>query len=77
MQLLTARVGDPRDFRREPLDVFSLALEEALGHEQRKVGVLVARRLEALVEPGLHVFPQAEAVRTNDHGAADRLEIVG
>src|SRR5262249_17486016 len=76
LQLLAPRDRDPRDFRREALYVLRLTGEEALGHEQREVGILVARRLEAPIELSLHVLPQAEAVRSNDHRAADGFEIV-
>ena len=77
LQLLAAGVGDPGDFGREPLDVLGLACQKALGHEQREIGVLVPGGFEARVEAGLHVFPQAEAVRADDHRAADGLEVVG
>src|SRR5207245_6894290 len=61
---------------REALDVLGLALEKALGDEQREIRVFMPRGFETLIQPGLHVLPQREAVRANDHRAADRLEVV-
>ena len=63
LELLAAAVRDDRDFGREPLDVLRLLVQEALGNEQREVRVLVARRLEHVVERALHPLPDAVAVR--------------
>src|SRR6266496_2403628 len=76
LQLLAARHRDPGHLGRKAFDVLGFALQETLRHKQRKVRVLVAGRLEAPIETGLHVFPEAEAVWANDHRAANRLEIV-
>ena len=45
--------------------------EEALGDEQREVGVDVAGVLEQAVEGALHLLPDGVAVRLDDHAAAD------
>ena len=45
--------------------------EEALGDEQREVGVDVAGVLEHAVEAALHLLPDGVAVRLDDHAAAD------
>ena len=45
------------------LDVVLLGVERALGHKQRKVGVLHAHRLDALVEERLDGLPDRERVR--------------
>ena len=44
--------------------------EEALGDEQREVGVDVAGVLEHAVEAALHLLPDGVAVRLDDHAAA-------
>ena len=76
LKLLAACMRHPGDLRREALDVLGLSLEEAFGDEQREIGVLVARSFEAMVQPGLHVLPEGEAVWADDHRAADWLEVV-
>src|SRR2546422_9847669 len=55
--------------------VLGLAREEALGDEQREVGVLVPRRLEHRVQGALHQLPHAVAEGPDDHAAADRRVI--
>ena len=70
-ELVGAAVGDPGDLRAEPFDVLGLGLEEALGHEQRQVDVLVARLLDPPVERVAHVLPQREAIRADDDAAPD------
>ena len=62
VELLAAAVRDDGDFGREAFDVLRLLGEEALRDEQREVRVLVARRLEHVVERALHPLPDAVAV---------------
>ena len=54
----------------KPSTCCGFLVQEALGNEQREVRVLVARRLEHVVERALHPLPDAVAVRANDHAAA-------
>ncbi len=69
-QLFVAPLGDPRDLRREALDVLGFAHEEALGNEQREVRVLMTGGREAPVELGLDQAPDRVAVRAHDDAAA-------
>ena len=62
--MTTAHLG------REALDVLGFLVQEALGDEQREVGVHVPGRLEHVVERALHPLPDAVAVRADDHAAA-------
>src|SRR4051794_27655006 len=50
LQLLAPPNGHPGKLRIEALDVLGLLLEVALRDQERKVGVLVPGRLEAVVE---------------------------
>ena len=68
---------DHRELGREALDVLGLLLQEALRDEQREVGVLVAGRLEAVVELALDLLPDGVAVRLDDHAALDDLGRLG
>jgi hypothetical protein len=52
--------------------VLCLELQQRLRDQQREVGVLVAGRLDALIEQPLHVLPQAEPVGADHHAAAHR-----
>ena len=61
LQLLAARVGDHRQLRGEALHVLGLLLQEALGDEQREVGVLVPGGLEHPVQHALDVLPDARS----------------
>ena len=61
---------DDRAFLGETLDVLGFLFEIAERDEEREVGVLVAGRLEHLVELRLHLFPDAVAPRLDDHAAA-------
>ena len=54
----------------KPSTCCRLALQKALGDEQRKVRVLVPRLLEAQVQPVAHQLPQPVAVGADDHAAA-------
>ena len=63
-------VGDHRAFLGEAFDVLRLFFQERLRDEQRKVSVLVTRRLEHLIERLLDVHPNGVAPRLDDHAAA-------
>ena len=52
--------------------MLSLLLEEAHRYEERKVGVLVTRLLEATIESVLHALPQPIPVGANHHATAHR-----
>ena len=75
LQLLAATVGDHRQLGAETLNVLGLAPEVALGDEQREVGVLRPRRLDAGVDLGLHALPDGVAVRPDDDRAPDRAAL--
>src|SRR5437870_2244293 len=70
-QLLAAGVRDHREFGREPLDVFLLALQQPERDEQREVQVLMPRLLEPDVESIADGLPQRVAVRLDHHRPAD------
>ena len=63
-------VRDDGALLREPLDVRGLLLQERQRNEQREIRVLVARRLEHVVERALHVLPERVAPGADDHAAA-------
>ena len=67
---LEPMVRDDRALLREALDVRGFLLQERQRDEQREVRVLVARRLEHVVERALHVLPERVAPRLDDHAAA-------
>ena len=60
---LQTMVRDDRALLREALDVRGFLLQERQRDEQREVRVLVARRLEHVVERALHVLPERVAPR--------------
>jgi hypothetical protein len=62
LALLELECGDDGALHREALDVLGLLREEALGDEQREVGVDVAGRLEAAVEVALDRLPDGVAL---------------
>ena len=64
------RMCDERNLLRESFDVLGLLREVAHRDEEREVGVLVAARLDHVVERALHQLPDAVAVRPDDHAAA-------
>ena len=76
LELLLAADGDPGDLGREALDVLGLLLEEALGDEEREIGVDVARVLDAAVHQPLDVLPDGVAVGPDDHHPLHR-RVVG
>ena len=61
LELLAAGVGDDGELGAEALDVLGLALQVALGDEQREVRVRGAGRLDAGVHLGLHALPDARS----------------
>jgi len=65
-------VRDQRDFLGEALHVLGFLREKAHRDEQREVRILVARRLEHVVQGALHQLPQAVAVGSDDHAATHR-----
>jgi hypothetical protein len=65
-------MGDHRDLRSEALDVIGLLLKEAHGDQEREVDVLVAGRLEPVVERALRQLPDRVAVGLDDHRALGR-----
>ena len=67
---LEAMMRHDRAFLRETGDVLGFLFEIAERNEKREVGVLVAGRLEHLVELRLHQFPDAVAPRLDHHAAA-------
>ena len=60
---------DDRQLGGEALDVLGLLVQQLLGDEQGEVDVLVARRLETIVQCLLDVLPDRIAVRLDDHRA--------
>ena len=68
-QLLAAAFRYPGHFRRKALYVVFFLLQEGFRDEQRHVNVLVTRRLKAIVQFMLNVFPDRVAVRLDDHAA--------
>ncbi len=75
VELLAAGHGDHGQLGTEALDVIGLALQVALGDEQREVGVLGADVLDAAIDVGLHALPDGVAVRADDHGAPHRAVV--
>ena len=71
-----AALRHPRHLRGEAFDVLGFLHQQALGNEEREVGVDVAGRLEAAVEPLLHQLPDRVAVRPDHHAPLDR-RVVG
>ena len=71
IQLLAAAVRHDRNLGSEALDMLGFGFEQLHREEQREVDVLVAGRLEAIVELSLHPLPDRVAVRLDDHRALD------
>src|SRR6266699_1780328 len=67
---------DERNLLRESFDVLGLLREVAHRDEEWEVRVLVAARLNHVIERALHQLPDAVAVRPDDHAAAHR-RIIG
>ena len=68
---LQAVMRDNRAFFGEPFDVRRLLLDIADRNKQRKIGVLVARRLDHPVQLVLDIFPDAVAPWLDHHAASD------
>ena len=68
---LAAAVSDDGEFGREPFHVLGFFLQEALGDQEREVGVLVPGFLEHPVEGLLHAFPERISAGADDHAAFD------
>ena len=62
-------VSDDRHLLGEALDVLGLLREIAERDEQRKIAILVPRRLDAVIKQPLHPLPDAIAPRPDDHAA--------
>src|SRR5689334_10469800 len=70
LQLFATGVGHHREFWRKALHMFSFFLDEALRDEQRKIRILMPRRLELIVQRPLNFFPYGKSMRLDDHGTA-------
>ncbi len=77
LQLLSAGDGDYRQLRREALHVLGFFVQKTLRDEQRKVNVLMAGGLEAVVKLALQKLPDSVAVGLDDHAAFDNLGGLG
>jgi hypothetical protein len=66
-----AVVRDHGHFLGEPIDVLCLLLEIGERDEEREIAVLVAGRLDPVVEQALDALPDAVAPRADDHATAD------
>src|SRR6202023_2709943 len=73
LQHFSAGNRDNRQLGRETFPMLGLFLEKTLRNEQRKINVLVAGGLEAVVEFTLEPLPDSVAVRLDDHAAFDNL----
>ena len=69
LELFATRVRDHGRFRRKAFHVLRFLLQERFRNEQRKIRILMARRLELVVERALHALPDPIAVGANDHAA--------
>ena len=72
LELVAAAVGDHRQLGAEALDVLGFLGDERHRDEEREVGVLGARLLDATVDLGLHALPDRPAVRSDDHRSPGR-----
>ncbi len=63
-------VGDDRHFLCETIDMLGFLGKIAQRYEDREIAVIVARRLDPVVEQPLDAFPYAIAPGANDHAAA-------
>mmetsp|Transcript_17062 Transcript_17062/g.37589 ORF Transcript_17062/g.37589 Transcript_17062/m.37589 type:complete len:335 (+) Transcript_17062:1359-2363(+) len=64
-------LGDPGNLRRKTLHVVLLCLQCALGHEQRKIGVLHTELLDLAIEKTLDHFPHEICSRTQNIASRD------
>lgn len=74
-QLLPAGVGDDRQFRGKPFDVFRFPAEVALRNQQREVRIFMAGVLDAAVQFGLQQLPHPIPVWPDHHGALGRTPV--
>ena len=61
---------DDRHFLREAVDMLGLLFEIGKRDEERKVAILVPRRLDPVIEQPLYTFPDAVTPRPDDHAPA-------
>ncbi len=61
-----------RTFFRESFGVFFFLFEKRFRHEEREIGILMPGRLEHVIQRALHLLPDREAVRLDDHTASNR-----
>ena len=72
---LQAVMRDDRTFLGEPLHMVRLLLQKTERDEQRKIGVLMPRRLEHPVQHPLHVLPDRPAPRLDHHAPPHRRHL--
>ena len=70
-QLLAAGDRHHRQLGREAFDVLGFLVQKTLRDEQRKIDVLMAGGLEAIVQLALQQLPHGVAVGLDDHAAFD------
>ena len=63
-------MGDDRHLLGEAFDVIGFLLEIAQGDEEREIAILMAGRLDAIVEQALDALPDAISPWPDDHAAA-------
>jgi hypothetical protein len=68
---LKAIMGNNGTLLSKTLYVFCLTRKEALQDEQREISILNTRLLEHLVKLLIHLLPNRETVRLDDHTAAN------
>ena len=74
-QFLAAGVGNDGEFGREALDVRCLAPEVRLRNQQREIGIVVPGVFDPAIQLSLEKFPDAVAIRSDDHRALDRTPV--
>jgi hypothetical protein len=62
---------DHRAFFGKTLGMLLFFFQERFRDKEREVSVLVSGRLEHIVEGPLHLFPDRETIRLNNHTAAN------
>ncbi len=72
-KLLAAGNRHHCQLRREALHMFRLPVQKTLRDQQRKVCVLMPRRLEPVIQFTLHELPHRVAVGLDDHAALHDL----
>ena len=71
-QFLPTADGYYGAFRRESFNMFGFLFHEALGNEQRKIGIHMARFFKHAIQILLYHFPDGVAVGTNNHSSFNR-----